>query len=711
MKLHFAAALVLLVVAPLLLALSARAARKRRERLARLGDLAVLGGQALGVDQRPRSERLFVLAFVALVLALAGPRIGSHTELLPRRGLDVVFALDVSRSMLARDVAPDRLARAKAEISAFVDEIGENRVALVAFAGTAFVQCPLTTDTEAMRSFAKGLAPDLVPQGGTALALGLETAARVFESDEAVRAEAAGGGARSPHGRVLVVFTDGEDHEGGADEAAARLRALGVETFVIGLGSTLGEPIPLVDERGAVTDYVKDREGRTVVSRMSPETLALVAEKAGGRFIDGTRASDLGLAAVRETIARLEKRELEARVKTTYEDRSEWPLALAVLAMCFAFVGGSVRRRRALAPLVVALAFTSAPARAQLFERVEPSIEEGVRAMQAGDGERAVELYQRAKTRASDDDAVVEYNVGSVHLQKAARMVEDAEKTPGAPDPEGARKAALDKEVQAAVEAFDRAATLSSKKSLRSDAHLARGNTRALTGDLKGAVEAFRDALVENPENGAARRNLRSALTLLRSEPPPPSDGEQSDEGEQGDDEQQQQQQQQGGGEQKQDERESSEQDEKQEGESQESPGDADDQKDGERDERDEKEGEQGKDGERDDARDDEKRDQKEKGADPSRDPLKENGDEKNGGRDDEKKGERGDEKPAPAPGDTPPQGKREEEAKGGSARPKDPKDEEARRLLDAMRRSEKPLQPFQMRNTKRRLVAPEKDW
>lgn len=710
MKLHFAIALVLLLAAPVLLALSTRAARKRRERLARLGDLQILGAQAVGLDARPRSERLLVLAFVALVVALAGPRIGSHTELLPRRGLDVVFALDVSRSMLARDVAPDRLARAKAEISAFVDEIGENRVALVAFAGTAFVQCPLTTDTEAMRSFAKGLAPDLVPQGGTALALGLETAARVFESDEAARAEAEGSDTTRAHGRVLVVFTDGEDHEGGAEESAARLRALGVETFVIGLGSTLGEPIPLVDERGSVTDYVKDREGRTVVSRMSPETLALVAEKAGGRFIDGTRAADLGLAAVRDTIARLEKRELEARVKTTYEDRSEWPLALAVLAMCFAFVGGSVRRRRALAPLVIALTFSSAPARAQLFERVEPSIEEGVRAMQAGDGERALELYQRAKTRAADDDAVVEYNVGSVHLQKAARMVEDAEKTPGAPDPEGARQAALDKEVQAAVEAFDRAATLSSKKTLRSDAHLARGNTRALTGDLKGAVEAFRDALVENPENGAARRNLRSALTLLRSEPPPPSDGEQSDEGEQGDDEQQQQQQQQGGGEQKNDERESSEDDEKQDGESQENAGDADDAQDGKESDREEKKGEQGKEGDRTEERD-EKKDPREDGSDPSRDPLKDKGDEKNRGQAEEKKGERGDEKPAPAPGDTPPQGKREEEAKGGSARPKDPKDEEARRLLDAMRRSEKPLQPFQMRNTKRRLVSPEKDW
>jgi Ca-activated chloride channel family protein len=707
MKLGLSAALVLLVVVPVLFALLSRDKRSRSARLLLLGDAALLARQESGADARPRALRLQIAAVVVLIVALAGPRIGSHTELLPRRGLDVVFALDVSRSMRARDVTPDRLERAKAEISAFIDEIGENRVALVAFAGTAFVQCPLTTDTEAVRTFARGLTPELVPQGGTALALGLETAARVFEAENETKDGAV------PRGRVLVVFTDGEDHEGGVENAATRLRALGVETFVIGLGSSLGEPIPVTDTTGAVTDYVKDREGRTVVSRMSPDILSLVAERTGGRFIDGTREPDLGLATVSASISRMEKRELEARVRTTYEDRSEWPLALALALLFFSVVAPHRRRTRRAPPAVVMSALVvvipvsfAADARAQLFERVEPEIAEGVDAMQRGDGEAAVERFRRAKTRTSDESAVVEYNVGSVHLRAAERMSEDEQKTPGANDPGGERAAALKERFDAAEQAFERAASLSSNKALRSDAHLARGNAKAVQGDLKSAVDAFRDALVENPENGAARRNLRAALTLMRSQPPPPPSNEnQESDDEKKEDGEQEQQEQQGGGKSGGEKEESAEESESDPGEGQ---GESGDEK---REERDPKDGEGENENKGERASDDEKgTDAKERGAGEQKEQPKD--DEKSKGSDARESLEKppeGEKKPMPAPGDSAREG---QGTPSPGSKPVDDKEkQEARRLLDAMRRNERPLQPFQMRGEQRRLLAPEKDW
>jgi len=316
----------------------------RARRRATLGEAGLVSAMTMGEDSvRRRTSRIaLVFAWVFLVIGLAGPRVGARTELLPRRGLDVVFAVDVSESMRARDVRPDRLERVKAEISATLNALGENRVGLVAFAGSAFVQCPLTTDVEAMRAFVRALGPDVVPQGGTAVASGLAAAARMFEAeDEAAPVKKAG--------RVVVVFTDGEDHEGGVEEAAKRLETVGASVIVIGVGSGLGEPIPVVSETGSVVDYLKDKAGNTVMTRMSPETLSAVAQASKGQFVDGTREPDLGMSYLLAEVARLEKRDLEARVRTTFVDRSHWPLGLALVLLVFGLT--YPERRRAMTGL------------------------------------------------------------------------------------------------------------------------------------------------------------------------------------------------------------------------------------------------------------------------------------------------------------------------------------------------------------------------
>lgn len=338
--LGFPHALLLLLLAPPLVALALRERRQRARRLAVLGDIGLLERLSPESDpaRRLRVRLLAIAGYALLVLALAQPQWGEITEPLPRRGLDVVFALDVSRSMRARDVLPDRLERAKAEIGMLLDRIGENRVGLVAFAGTAFPLCPLTTDVEAARAFLRAASPDVVPQGGTALSAGLEVALNLFLAEAEADPEAA------EAGRLLVVVTDGEDHEGGIERVAAALDEAGVELIVIGVGSTLGEPIPVTDVEGRVLGYHKDKKGGTVMTRMAPEVLERVADAASGRFIDGSTRADLGMTDVETALRSLETRQFNASIKRTRIDRSRWPLALGIALLALAVILPERRR-------------------------------------------------------------------------------------------------------------------------------------------------------------------------------------------------------------------------------------------------------------------------------------------------------------------------------------------------------------------------------
>jgi Ca-activated chloride channel family protein len=339
--------LVLLALVPVLLALWARDEARRARRLAVLVDAGLLTSLTIGVSDARRAWRraLAVAAFALFVVAAAGPETGGETELLPQRGLDVLFVIDVSRSMRARDVQPDRLERAKAEISSVLPRLAEHRVGVIAFAGTAFVQCPLTTDMEAVRLFLQDLKPETVPQGGSAIGAGLEVALNAFKAeDEAAGVTKAGAHGAHTAGRVVVVVSDGEDHEGGVEEPAGQLKELGATVVFIGVGSTLGEPIPLVDDKGGVAGYLKDRTGQTIMTRMSPEVLSGFATSAGGAFVDGTAQPDLGLREVEAKIDGLEKRDLEGRVRRLFIDRSNMPGALGLLCLLVALALPERRR-------------------------------------------------------------------------------------------------------------------------------------------------------------------------------------------------------------------------------------------------------------------------------------------------------------------------------------------------------------------------------
>jgi Ca-activated chloride channel family protein len=322
-----------LVLVPLVVVFFVWALREREHALATFVEAALLPTVVPDLDRRRRRLRagLAVAAVAALALALGGPMWGFHWEEVRREGIDLVVALDTSKSMLATDVAPNRLARAKLAVQDLLAELRGDRVGLVAFAGTAFIQCPLTLDRDAFRESLDAVDVTLIPRGGTSLTAALDSGLAAFE------------GHQSNH-QALVLITDGEDHEGTLDEAIKRASERGVKVFTVGIGTADGELIPV--EGGG---FLKDRKGQVVKSRLGEDTLKKIAVDTGGVYLHAAGA-DLGLSELyREHIATMEKRELASTLERRYEHRYQIPLALAlVLLVAEALVGDRhVERARA----------------------------------------------------------------------------------------------------------------------------------------------------------------------------------------------------------------------------------------------------------------------------------------------------------------------------------------------------------------------------
>ena len=317
-------ALRLLAVVALVAALGALAIWRRRTALARAaGALASRVAPAANTTRPAARLGLSATGLLLLAVALSRPQCGTRTEVARRFGVDLAIVLDASRSMTARDVKPDRLTRARLEIGTLLDQLAGDRVAVVAFAGQAFVQCPLTSDYAAVRLFLRAVDPEAIPQQGTALAAALRTARDALTSSER--------GARS---KVVLVVSDGEDQEGGVESAARELAEAGVVVHALAVGTRTGAPIPVLDANGNPAGYKKDRSGDTIVTRLDDTALAAIASAGGGQMFD-LETPDRGVAAFRAELDRMGKTELETRVTTVYEDRyavAAFPAFLLILA-------------------------------------------------------------------------------------------------------------------------------------------------------------------------------------------------------------------------------------------------------------------------------------------------------------------------------------------------------------------------------------------
>lgn len=290
----------------------------RRRKLKLLGEVGLVVKLMPYSSQRKRFVKVafFLLGFSCMIMALCNLQTGSKLREVKREGADVIVCLDVSNSMLAQDLSPNRLIRAKYALEKMIDMLEGDRLGLVIFAGEAYVQLPITTDYNAAKMFLQSIGPGMVPVQGTNLADAINKAMESFSNDDGKN-------------RAIILITDGENHESAAVEAAEEANKKGVMINTIGIGSENGVPIPLV-ENNVVKGYRKDKEGQTVVTKLNSDLLKTIASKANGVFVQASQA-DLGLDAVLDKIGELDKAQLESKMYTDYEDQFQWFLALALI--------------------------------------------------------------------------------------------------------------------------------------------------------------------------------------------------------------------------------------------------------------------------------------------------------------------------------------------------------------------------------------------
>lgn len=303
--------------------------RLRGRALARFGaatGVTLLVGRAPGL--RALRAVVLLMGLALAIVALARPQYGSRTKLLRKRGVDVVVVLDFSKSMLAQDVRPSRIERAKAELTRFIAELAGDRIGIVAFAGET-MEFPMTTDYAAAALFFRELVPGDMPVGGTAIGRALTAAQRLLE--RSTRAADAG----DKRERIVVLMTDGEDHEGDPVAAAKELADMGAKVFAVAVGSRTGEPIPTYADDGTWTGYLRGADGSPVVSMLSNEGAAKlreVAETTGGKYFEAKRGS-VGMDAIRAEMRRMKQTELESRRVTVHEERYALVLLVAFLLL------------------------------------------------------------------------------------------------------------------------------------------------------------------------------------------------------------------------------------------------------------------------------------------------------------------------------------------------------------------------------------------
>ncbi|WP_414707182.1 VWA domain-containing protein [Salegentibacter sp.] len=263
---------------------------------------------------------LILLALGSLVIALVNPKIGSQMETVKREGVDIVFAIDVSKSMEAEDIAPNRLDKSKQLVRQILDNLGSDRVGLIAYAGSAFPQLPITTDYASAKMFLQALNTDMISSQGTAISEAIKLATTFYDEE-------------SQTNRVLFILSDGEDHEGNTADIAEEAAKAGIRVFTIGVGTEKGGPIP-IKRNNVIQNYKKNAQGETVITKLDPETLRNIASATNGKYIDGKVTSEV-ISQVMDSLQDIEKTEFEARQFAEYKSQFQWFLGLAVILLLF----------------------------------------------------------------------------------------------------------------------------------------------------------------------------------------------------------------------------------------------------------------------------------------------------------------------------------------------------------------------------------------
>ncbi len=399
----------MLVLPPVLAVFFWWAWRERQRLMAQFIQARLLPGLISGVSAARQKLRLWCLALAVVftLLALARPQWGFTWEETKQRGLDIVVAIDTSKSMLAEDIAPNRLTRAKLAALDLMQQARSDRLGLVAFAGSAFLQCPLTIDDTVFRQSVDALDVNTISQGGTALAEAIHTARTAFKEGE--------------NHRVLVLFTDGEDNDEGALEAARGAARDGLRIFTIGIGTTEGELLRITDLKGRM-DYIRDSEGNVVKSRLNETLLQQIAGATEGGFYLPLRGAKSIDTLYEKGLAPLPKGDQTTRLIKRQHERYHWPLGFAILLL---FLEMLLPERKRTAKRAGALAgrtdtilrgVATALAVVLLPASLLGSPSSALREYQSGKYDAALKEYQRALQRKADDPRL-HFNAGAAAYQ------------------------------------------------------------------------------------------------------------------------------------------------------------------------------------------------------------------------------------------------------------------------------------------------------
>lgn len=307
-----------LILVPVLVLLHILYSKWQVKAKKKLGVLSAV--EALIPNQSKLKQRLkfylFLIAYIFLVIGLANPQIGTKQEDVKMEGLEIMVAIDVSNSMLAEDLSPNRLTAAKLAMERLIERLKNDKIGMIVFAGEAYIQLPLTSDYSAAKLFLQTINTNIVPTQGTAIGAAINLATESFPEEESAN-------------RALIILTDGENHEDDAIAAAEEARKKGIKVFTVGMGSPAGSPIPII-KGGQQNGYRQDNDGNTVVSSLNEEMLKEIALAGNGQYVRATN-SGAGIPQIIEELSSLEKKEFESKIFTDFEDRYQLFFGLAFL--------------------------------------------------------------------------------------------------------------------------------------------------------------------------------------------------------------------------------------------------------------------------------------------------------------------------------------------------------------------------------------------
>ena len=450
---------------PVLIALFVYARHSSLKRLRKFGELALLDAW---MPDRPRHKHTvkFCLALAALIIMIigtAGPRYGTQLQEVKRSGSEIIIALDVSNSMMAQDIEPNRLERSKQAVSRLVDRLADDKLGLIIFAGEAYTQLPITTDYISAKMFLSSINPDLVDVQGTAIGSAIELAIKSFSPETSA-------------GKTIVVITDGENHEDDPVAAARKAAERGITVHAIGVGSLQGTPIP---KGTSGTDYWKDRNGEVVVSKLDEKTLQEMTAAGHGIYVRATTAN-LGLNAIFDEIQKAGKSEYSAKTYAAYAHVFQWVFALAFMLLfmdlwisekrsTFTLSSWSIRHAGLMFwGMVLVGLLTPDPASAQTEVK---EIRKGNRMYDGRPADAEIQYRKALEINSQSEPAT--YNLGNALFRQ--------------------------EKYEAAASSYQAAAGMTDEPMAKSRAKYNEGNALLMDQKIRESIEAYKDTICRTP--------------------------------------------------------------------------------------------------------------------------------------------------------------------------------------------------------------------